>query len=97
MVTKANAGEVESSDVDVCERKGAPSPTGTTPALAKGTASIELAGGAEKATAAKPEALEPGHMVRKDAGAKRHRKAKGARRHKEARTRANAGLGNMAP
>jgi hypothetical protein len=31
----------------------------TTPALAEGTASIELAGKAEKAITAKPEALEP--------------------------------------
>ena len=35
-------------------------PTGATPALAEGTASIELAGRAEKGTAEKPEALEPG-------------------------------------
>jgi len=46
--------------VDACKYKGAPSPKGATPALAKGTASIELAGGVEKATAAEPEALEPG-------------------------------------
>ena len=32
---------------------------GTTPAMAKGTASIERAGRAEKATAAKLKALEP--------------------------------------
>jgi len=32
---------------------------GAIPGLAKGTASIELASGAEKATAAKPEALGP--------------------------------------
>jgi hypothetical protein len=32
----------------------------TTPVLAESTASIELAGEAEKAIAAKPEALEPG-------------------------------------
>jgi len=32
---------------------------GTIPGLAKGTASIELASGAEKATAAKPEVLGP--------------------------------------
>lgn len=35
-------------------------PTGATPALAEGTGGIELAGRAEKATDAKPEALEPG-------------------------------------
>ncbi len=34
-------------------------PTGTTPILAEGTASIELAGRAEKGTAEKPEVLEP--------------------------------------
>lgn len=33
---------------------------GATPAMAEGTASVEHAGGAEKATAAKLEALEPG-------------------------------------
>jgi len=35
----------------------------TTPVLAKSTAGVELAGGAEKATAAEPEALEPGACV----------------------------------
>jgi len=52
----ANAREVESSDVDARERKEAPVPAGATPALANGTAGIKLAGGAEKAAAAKPEA-----------------------------------------
>ena len=33
---------------------------GATPAMAKGTASVEPTGGAEKATAVKFEALEPG-------------------------------------
>ena len=32
---------------------------GTAPVLAKSTGSVELTGGAEKATAARPEALEP--------------------------------------
>jgi hypothetical protein len=72
LATKDNGGEVEFSAVHACERKEVPSPTDATPVLAKGTASIELAGEAEKATAAKAEALEPGHTVRKDAGTKRH-------------------------
>ena len=33
---------------------------GTAPAMAKGTAGIEPAGGAEQATTARPEGLEPG-------------------------------------
>lgn len=35
-------------------------PAGAAPALTEGTASIELAGKAEKAPAVEPEALEPG-------------------------------------
>ena len=37
-----------------------PPPAGAAPALAKGTASVELAGRAERATAATHEALGPG-------------------------------------
>ena len=46
----------------------APLPVGTSPALVKGTASVEFTGRVKKATAAKPEALEPrayGEAVRK--------------------------------
>ena len=68
MLATTDNGEVEFSGVHAGKQKEVPSPTVATPALAKGTASIELAGKAEKATAAKPEALEPGHIVRKDAG-----------------------------
>ena len=45
---------------------------GAIPAMAKGTASVEPAGGAEKAAAAKPEAFEPetsGNLVQQGAGA----------------------------
>ena len=44
----------------------------TTPVLANSTAGVELAGEAEKAIAAKPEALEPGayRVTRQGAGAK---------------------------
>jgi len=34
----------------------------TIPILAESTAGVELAGGAEKATAAEPDALGPGHI-----------------------------------
>src|SRR5712691_13317946 len=44
------------------QMKRRPLPTGATPDLTKGTASIELAGGAKKTSAAKPEALEPGAL-----------------------------------
>jgi hypothetical protein len=53
---------------------------GTAPALAEGTPSIESASEAERAAAARPEALEPRvhewRMVRQGTGAKRHRKAR---------------------
>jgi hypothetical protein len=42
----------------------------TVPDMAKRTASIEPAGRAEKATAARPKALDPGHMARQGTGAK---------------------------
>ena len=58
MATRADAREAESADVDVCERKGEAWPRRHT--LTKGAAGIEFAGGAEKATAAEPEAREPG-------------------------------------
>jgi hypothetical protein len=68
LATTDNGGEVEFSGIHAGKRKEVPSPTDATPARAKGTASVELAGKAEKATAAKPEALEPGPIVTKDAG-----------------------------
>ena len=37
-----------------------PSVVGTAPAMARGTAGVESAGGAEEATAARPKAFEPG-------------------------------------
>jgi len=54
-----DADAVESAGVDTHEVGGALPVAGAIPGLAKGTASIELASGAEKAAAAKPEALEP--------------------------------------
>jgi len=50
---------VKSAGVDAHELGGAPPVVGAIPGLAKETASIELANRAEKAAAAKPEALEP--------------------------------------
>src|SRR5260221_13883231 len=37
---------------------------GTSPVMARGTAGVESAGGAEQATSARLEALGPGHMAR---------------------------------
>jgi len=53
------AGKVEPSGVGTHERGGALLIVGGAQALAKGTASVEPAGDAEKATATKPEALVP--------------------------------------
>jgi len=50
---------VESAGVDAHELGGALPVMGAIPGLAKGTASIKLASGAEKAAPAKPEALGP--------------------------------------
>jgi hypothetical protein len=52
--------EVEQSGVNVARTRAKLSVVDTTPVLAESTASIELAAEAEKAIAAKPEALEPG-------------------------------------
>jgi hypothetical protein len=53
----------------------APLPVGTSPALVKGTASVELTGRAKEATAAKPEALEP--RAYGEAGRKREMSPRG--------------------
>ena len=58
-VTNADAREVQSSGVDTNKQRGLLPFMDTTPALAESTAGVELAGKAEKATAAKLEALEP--------------------------------------
>ena len=56
-VSSLHAQSRKPTRIDVCERKAAPLPTGTTAALAEGTASIELASEAETATATEPEAF----------------------------------------
>ncbi len=58
-VADMEARKVEPSDVDAHEQGGALPVVGAAPALAEGTAGVEPAGEAEKATAAKPEALVP--------------------------------------
>jgi len=58
-VADMEARKVEPSGVDAHERGGALPVVGAAPALAEGTAGVEPAGEAEKATAAKPEALVP--------------------------------------
>ena len=55
----ADAREVEPSSVETHDRGGVLPVVDTEPALADGTAGVELAGGAERATTAKPKALEP--------------------------------------
>ena len=67
MIMNANmdAREVESSGIDTHEQGGGQALlvvelVGAAPAMAKGTASIEPTGRAEKATTVKLEALEPG-------------------------------------
>ena len=59
MAENADAGEVEPSGVDTHERGGALLVVGTAPTLAEGTAGVEPTGEAERATAAKSEALAP--------------------------------------
>src|SRR5260221_10370363 len=59
MVADADAREVEPSSVDAHERGGTLAVMGVAPALAESTASVELAGKAEGAIAAKAEALVP--------------------------------------
>jgi hypothetical protein len=54
-----DARKVETSSVDMRERKEALPVMDAAPFMAKGAASVKPAGGAEKATAARPEALEP--------------------------------------
>ena len=58
-VADMEARKVEPSGVDAHERGGALPVVGAAPVLAEGTAGVEPAGKAEKATAAKPEALVP--------------------------------------
>jgi len=53
MVIIIKARDIETANIDTCKWKG-----GST--SAKGTTSIELVSGAEIASAAEPEALEPG-------------------------------------
>ena len=59
-VATTDARGVEPLSIHPRERKGVQLVTGAAPALAEGTAGIEFVGGAERATTAKPEALEPG-------------------------------------
>ncbi len=56
---KAGAKAVKCMTVEVIEPKGASLDMNAAPAPTESTASIELAGGAEEATTAKPKALEP--------------------------------------
>jgi len=107
-VTNTNAREIKPSGIDMYEQGGVLSIMDTTPALAEGTASGELAGGAEKATAAELEELEPeacgeaahGHEtpLQGEAGHEvemlpRRANAKLTRHRKGARTRECAGVG----
>jgi len=46
--------------IHIYEQGGVQLVIGAAPALAKGTGSVKLVGGAERATTAKPEALGPG-------------------------------------
>ena len=71
MTKNADAEEVEPSGIDAHERGGMLAVVDTEPPLAEGTASIEPASGAERATAARPEALGPG--VYDKAGRRRER------------------------
>jgi hypothetical protein len=59
MAENMDAGEVETSSVDVHEQGGTLPVAGTAPALAKRTAGIKPAGKAERAITAKSEALAP--------------------------------------
>lgn len=59
-VANTDVRGVEPLGVDAQERGRALPVTDTTRLLAESTASVESAGGAEKATAVGPEALEPG-------------------------------------
>ncbi len=59
-VATTDARVVEPLSIHARERGGAQLVAGTAPALAEGTAGIELVGGAERAITVKPEALEPG-------------------------------------
>ncbi len=57
---RSDADTVKSAGINAHELGGALPVAGAIPGLAKGTTSIELASRAEKAAAAKTEALEPG-------------------------------------
>jgi hypothetical protein len=63
--------EVEPSGVDMHEQGGVPPVVSAALAMAKGTTSVKSAGGAEKATTTKSEALEPG--AHGEAGSRRNR------------------------
>jgi len=52
------------------DKRGALLVVGAAPSMAKGTAGVESASGAQKAATARLEALEPGHMEGQRAGAK---------------------------
>ena len=56
---KAGTEAVGCAAVEAIEPKGASLDTNAAPAPTESTASVGLAGGAEEATTAKPEALEP--------------------------------------
>ena len=56
---KASVRPIKCADADVHEQGGVLAVVGAAPALAKGTASIEPASEAERASAAKPKALTP--------------------------------------
>src|SRR5712691_3423025 len=58
-VADVDAGRVEPSRVDAHEQGGVLPVTGAAPVLVKETASVEPAGEAERAAAAKSEALAP--------------------------------------
>ena len=59
MKVDTDKGKVEHSSVDMCRRRGVPLVMDAALAMAKGTAGIRSAGGADKATIAAPEALWP--------------------------------------
>ena len=59
MAGNAGMGVIEHMVIDVHEPGGAPLDANGTPAPTKGTASVELAGRAVKATTIQPEVLDP--------------------------------------
>ena len=84
---------VESTGVDAHELGGALLVGGAIPGLAKGTASIELASGAEKAAAANPKRWSPRHsMARQGMGRKHCRKARPDTDTRSCQKKANASM-----